>query len=204
MSSIQPQSSKEDIESVNDVQPKNSSAAVKSNEVADGAVSTAAGEAQLLVSEFPPPPYYFRLASMQGGGALRPPPIPTDAIVRGTKKAAEIAARTREAERQQRLAELRRGDDSQGMEDDKTDSILGGVVKTTNVDDHDDGDVVAVFGEVIEDPILIEPLDYCDDPIVVRDEVKRLHQIVLRTFVKMVQELVHKPLDSKYVLCVDV
>jgi hypothetical protein len=139
---------------------------------------------------------------MRGGSALRPPPIPTDAIVRGTNQAVAIAARAREAERQQRLAELRWGDGSQSAEDDKTDSILGGVAMNaaTSTDEKDAGNVVAVFGEIIEDPLLIEPLDYCDDPIAVRDEVKRLHQIVLRTFVHMVQDLVHRPLESKYVL----
>ena len=208
MSTIQPQPSAEDISSINE-QQKNNSTVVKSNDDADeNVIPTVAGEAKLLVSEFPPPPYYFRLAGIQGigGGALlQPPPIPTDAITRGTNRAVAIAARAREAERQQRLhAESQRGDGPQSIEDDKTDSILGGVVKNANIDENDEGDVVAVFGEIIEDPLLIEPLDYCDDPIVVQDEVKRLHQIVLRNFVRMVQDLVHRPLENKYVLFVNV
>lgn len=182
----------EEASTTNEQQKK--SGVVNSNDTADDIVPTAAGEAQLLVSEFPPPPYYYRFAGM-----LRPPPIPVDAITRGTNRAAAIAARAREAERQQRLTELRRGDDSQNNDDDKTDSILGGVIKAANVNENDEGDVVAVFGEIVEDPLLVEPLDYCDDPIVVRDEVKRLHQIVLRTFVRMVQDLVHRPMENKYV-----
>ena len=145
MSSIQPQPPIEEVSSVNEQQKK--SGVVNSNDIADDIVPTAAGEAQLLVSEFPPPPYYFRFA-----GVLRPPPIPVDAITRGTNRAVAIAARAREAERQQRLTELRRGDDSQSNDDDKTDSILGGVIKAGNVDENDEGDVVAVFGEIVEDP----------------------------------------------------
>jgi hypothetical protein len=192
-SSIQPQPPIEELASSTNEQQKNSGV-VNANEIAVDVVPTPAGEAQLLVTEFPPPPYYYRFASL-----LRPPPIPNDAITRGTNRAAAIAARAREAERQQRLTELRRGDDSQSNDDDKTDSILGGVIKDAKFDENDEGEVVAVFGEIVEDPLLVEPLDYYDDPIVVRDEVKRLHQIVLRTFVRMVQDLVHRPLENKYV-----
>lgn len=205
MSTTQQQRSIDDAEIANE-QPKKNNAAVNSNDISDDVVPTSVGEAQLLVSEFPPPPYYYRLAGTGipsggggGGGVLRAPPIPTDAINRGTYRAAAIAARARETERQLRLAELRRGDDSQGNEDDKTDSILGGVIKDATIDEHAEGDVVAVFGEIVEDPLLVEPLDDCNDPMVVRDEVKRLHQIVLRTFVRMVQDLVHRPLENKYV-----
>lgn len=57
--------------------------------------------------------------------------------------------------------------------------------------------MVAVFGEIVEDPLLIEPLDRCEDPRVVRDEVKRLNQAVVRGFVKLVQDLVHNPVENK-------
>jgi hypothetical protein len=157
-------------------------------------VIAAAGEATLLVSEFPPPPYYYGLAGVAGG--LQPPPIPTDAIARGTYRAAAVAARAREAERRQRLAELHRGNDPL-IQEDKTDTILGGIIKGANVDENEEGDVEAIFGEIVEDPLLVEPLDYCYDPVVVRDEVKRLHKIVLRTFVRMVQDLVHRPMENK-------
>jgi hypothetical protein len=157
------------------------------------------GEATLLVSEFPPPPYYYRLAGGPGGGLL-PPPIPTDAISRGTRRAAAAAARAREAERRQRLAEQQLCTTEQLLGPDETDTILGGVVKDTKEQADEEGDVVAVFGEIVEDPLLVEPLDYCEDPYVVREEVKRLHRVVLRTFVHMVQDLVHRPLENKYVI----
>lgn len=139
------------------------------------------GEATLLVSEFPPPPFYFRKAR-----SLKPPPIPQDALTRGTRKAAAAAAKARAEAERNRL----------GDEADKTDAILGGV-PAASADDEEDGDVVAVFGEVVEDPFLVQPLDACEDPTVVRDEVKRLNRQVLQGFVKLVQDLVHNPLENK-------
>ena len=140
----------------------------------------AEGQAMALVSEFPPVPYYYRLAA---SGNLTPPPIPTEALERGTTRAAQQAARARaESER------LRLGDE------DKTDAILGGVPA---VEDTDDGDVVAVFGEIVEDPLLIKPLDACEDPKIVRDEVKRLNSEVVKGFVKLVEDLVHRPMENK-------
>jgi hypothetical protein len=40
-------------------------------------------------------------------------------------------------------------------------------------EEKEEGDVVAVFGEIVEDPTLVEPLDACREPTKVRDEVKR-------------------------------
>lgn len=141
------------------------------------------GEASLLVSEFPPPPFYYRQAK-----SLSPPPIPEEALTRGTRKAAAAAARARAEAERIRLA----ADDA-----DKTDAILGGMQKA---EDDEEGEVVAVFGEVVEDPLLVEPLDVCEDPKVVRDEVKRLNQQILQGFVKLVQDLVHRPVENKCVL----
>ena len=90
------------------------------------------GEAMLLVSEFPPPPFYFTEAAK-----LTPPAIPKEALERGTRRAAAAAARAREAAERLRLAD----------ESTNTDAILGGV----RVDDkEEEGDVVGVFGEVVE------------------------------------------------------
>lgn len=149
----------------------------------------APGEASLLVSEFPPPPFYYRKAIGSEDEVfcrLKPPPIPTDALTRGTRRAAAAAAKARaEAER------MRLEDNA-----DKTDAILGGVVPEKD-DTEEEGDVVAVFGEIVEDPLLVTPLDSCEDPTVVRDEVKRLNKQALHGFVKLVQDLVHRPTDNK-------
>lgn len=93
------------------------------------------GEAALLVSEFPPPPFYYkRAAAANNNSLLTPPPIPTQLLERGTQRAAAAAAKARaESER------LRLGQDAPN-----TDAILGGV---TN---EEEGDVVAVFGEIVE------------------------------------------------------
>lgn len=142
------------------------------------------GEATLLVSEFPPPPYYYRQWQQ-----LTPPPIPTEALARGTRRAAVAAAKARAEAERQRLAEG----------ENETDRILGGV--QPDAEEEEEGEVVAVFGEIVEDPVLVEPLDACEDPSVVRDEVKRLNRQVLQGFVKLVNDLVHRPLENKYVSC---
>ena len=72
---------------------------------------------------------------------------------------------------------------------------MGGVSAPEEQDE--DGDVVAVFGEIVEDPNLTEPLDRCEDPKIVRDEVKRLNQQVVKGFVNLVQDLVHRPMENK-------
>lgn len=118
----------------------------------DGQEAEGDGQATLLVSEFPPPPYYYALAAE---GKLEPPPIPTEALERGTRKAAAAGAKAQaESER------LRLND---------TGAILGGVQE----DKEEEGDVVAVFGEIVEDPLLVEPLDHCEDPIVIAATVKK-------------------------------
>jgi mediator of RNA polymerase II transcription subunit 7 len=88
------------------------------------------GEAQLLVSEFPPPPFYYKQAQ-----TLTPPPIPVDALERGTKRAAAAASKAREESERMRL----------GLDTPNTESVLGG-----KKEDEDDGEVVAVFGEIVE------------------------------------------------------
>jgi mediator of RNA polymerase II transcription subunit 7 len=137
----------------------------------------APGEATLLVSEFPPPPFYYPLADQ-----LEPPPIPTEAVKNGTERAARVLAEARAEAERQRLGA------------DTTNAILGGTVSQ-----EDDENVVAVFGEVVEDPRLVQPLDLCEDPTVVREEVKRLNATVLHLFAQLAHDLVHRPLENKYV-----
>eukprot|EP00980_Cylindrotheca_fusiformis_P029632 scaffold23625_cov137-Cylindrotheca_fusiformis.AAC.17 len=140
------------------------------------------GQPTLLVSEFPPPPFYYADAAN-----LEPPEIPVDALERGTRRAAAAGARARvEAER------LRLGNEG----GDKTDAILGGVPSTEKVEE-EEGDVVAVFGEIVEDPLLVKPLDNFEDPVVIGDEVKRLNRKVVEGFVSLVQDLVHRPGENK-------
>jgi hypothetical protein len=150
---------------------------------ASGGEGDTPGEAALLVSEFPPPPFYYTEAAN-----LQPPEIPKDALERGTRRAAAAAARARaEAER------LRLADES-----DKTADVLGGVLAGGRPsDEEEEGDVVGVFGEIVEDPFMVQPLDVCEDPTIIRDEVKRLNRQVLQGFVKLVQDLVNRPAQNK-------
>jgi mediator of RNA polymerase II transcription subunit 7 len=138
------------------------------------------GEAALLVSEFPPPPFYYRHASQ-----LTPPEIPTASLERASERAAAAAAKAKaESER----LRLQLEDD-----DDKTNAILGGVTD----ENEEEGDIVAVFGEIVEDPLLVKVEDVCEDPTKIRDEVKRLNREVVGGFVQLVKSLVHKPLENK-------
>mmetsp|Transcript_29171 Transcript_29171/g.53381 ORF Transcript_29171/g.53381 Transcript_29171/m.53381 type:complete len:287 (-) Transcript_29171:72-932(-) len=68
---------------------------------------------------------------------------------------------------------------------------------TSAVDINQDDSVVAVFGEIVEDPLLVDVLDDYEDPTKIRDTVRQLNNQVGRGFVKLVQELVHRPLDNK-------
>jgi mediator of RNA polymerase II transcription subunit 7 len=79
-------------------------------------------------------------------------------------------------------------------EADQTADVLGGVPAA---EEEEEGDVVGVFGEIVEDPLLVQPLDNCEDPTVIRDEVKRLNREVVQGFVKLVQDLVNRPAENK-------
>ena len=59
--------------------------------------------------------------------------------------------------------------------------------------------IVAVFGEIVEDPTLstIHIDDECNNPTILRDNVKRLNQSVLQGFLSLVTKLVHDPIDNK-------
>lgn len=144
---------------------------------AESGEGDAPGEAQLLVSEFPPPPFYYKQAS-----TLTPPPIPTEALERGTMRAAAAASKARAES-----VRIRLGEDTPN-----TDAILGGETQ-----EDEEGEVVAVFGEIVEDPYLVEVQDICDDPTKIRDEVHRLNREVVELFVGLVKDLVNRPLDNK-------
>jgi hypothetical protein len=127
------------------------------------------GEAEVLVSEFPPPPYYFPLASR---GLLEPPAIPVEALTYASRKAAAMAA---EAER---AAEVERFASHSVMTavDDHHPPLPSNTSITTfasSSDLHSVGDVVAVFSEIVEDPMLYQVDDDCENPTVVRDRLKQ-------------------------------
>jgi len=171
--------------------------AAQSTEAPEAPVSApeAEGEAQLLVSEFPPPPYYYALAAQttpDGTPLLTPPPIPVDALKVAAKKAAQIASEAAKAAEAERFASL--GTTPATESASKTESIK---IDGSDAPETIEGDVVAVFGEIVEDPMLVEVQDECENPESIRQRLNELNKEVLAGFVKLVNELVHNPLDNK-------
>jgi hypothetical protein len=57
--------------------------------------------------------------------------------------------------------------------------------------------IVAVFGEIVEDPTLVYVEEECNNPTILRDNVKRLNRSVLQGFLKLVNKLVNDPIENK-------
>eukprot|EP00577_Skeletonema_sp_RCC1716_P018561 CAMPEP_0113424352 /NCGR_PEP_ID=MMETSP0013_2-20120614/29544_1 /TAXON_ID=2843 ORGANISM="Skeletonema costatum, Strain 1716" /NCGR_SAMPLE_ID=MMETSP0013_2 /ASSEMBLY_ACC=CAM_ASM_000158 /LENGTH=265 /DNA_ID=CAMNT_0000312349 /DNA_START=62 /DNA_END=856 /DNA_ORIENTATION=+ /assembly_acc=CAM_ASM_000158 len=182
------------------------------------------GDDMLLVTEFPPPPYYYTLASHN---KLTPPEIPHRAFRVAAKRVRQEKERARlESERIRLEAEVKDdsgdGDVGSGDVEDKSKDVV--MTTTTdnqqqqqqddnnnnNNDDDDDDDsitdpnnpnepIVAVFGEIVEDPTLLLHTDQedCNNPTILRDNVKRLNRSVLQGFLKLVSKLVHDPIENK-------
>ena len=164
----------------------------------------------LLVTEFPPPPYYYTLAAQS---KLTPSPIPERAFTVAAKRVMMERQKAKEESDRIRL-------DAEGLSKGSSSGDVGGKVKgegkdsskdETNKQDNDDTasttssidpndpneQVVAVFGEIVEDPTLVTAEDECDDPVEIRENVKRLNKDVLHGFLKLVKQLVHDPNDNK-------
>ena len=141
------------------------------------------GEASLLVSEFPPPPFYYKFFG-RAGFKLEPPAIPQEKLTYATEQATKLARQ--QAEKEDKIR--------QGLVEDAQAFLMGGDAPP----DVDDDKVVGVFGEVVEDPLLMEPLHRCEeDPTVNCKELKRLNTEALETFVQLVNDLVHRPMENK-------
>ena len=156
-------------------------------------------EDMLLVSEFPPPPAYYALASRNTPAHLRlqPPEIPLRAFRVAAKKVLNERKKAREESERIRLAACTDGDTGENH------SNTVEAAKDTKPEDDDSIDlddpnepVVAVFGEIVEDPTLTV-VQECDDPNVIRDNVKSLNQEVLKGFLKLVRVLVNDPSENK-------
>ena len=145
----------------------------------------------LLVSEFPPPPTYFRSASSNNeSNKLVPPPIPTECFEKAAKSVAkaveEAKAAAEAAEAAMKSAVAAQESSNLSLEEE--------VAPVENGDE----DVVGVFGEVVEDPVLITPLiDDCSNPLEVRDTVIRLNKEIMLLFVTLIDDLVNRPLENK-------
>jgi hypothetical protein len=150
----------------------------------------------LLVTEFPPPPHYYGLASRNTPAHLRltPPEIPLRSFRVAAKKVAKEVRRAKEESEKMRLAAC--GDVDGTPNKTETDATM----KEEDDDSIDPDDpnepVVAVFGEIVEDPTLTVE-EECEDPAVIRENVKRLNQEVLKGFLELVRVLVNDPKENK-------
>mmetsp|Transcript_24378 Transcript_24378/g.35650 ORF Transcript_24378/g.35650 Transcript_24378/m.35650 type:complete len:241 (+) Transcript_24378:96-818(+) len=152
------------------------------------------GEAQILVSEFPPPPFYYRKAATQ---SLQPPPIPTECFERAAQKAAAVAAgAAAESENIRNLAVAAQNSPNDGAVTADM-SVQHMEAGGEGIEDGDNSDMVAVFGEIVEDPLLVHVPDDCQDPTVIKGTMSRLNREVLQGFVSLVNELVYRPPDNK-------
>jgi mediator of RNA polymerase II transcription subunit 7 len=171
----------------------------------DATQTTEEDDDMLLVTEFPPPPQYYALASRNTPAHLRlvPPEIPLRAFRVAAKKVRVERKRAKEeSERIRLLACAGDGAAAAGSNDaaacnDGTKSASQDNDDDDSIDPNDPNEpVVAVFGEIVEDPTLTVD-EECDDPTVIRENVKRLNQEVLRGFLKLVRGLVNDPNDNK-------
>lgn len=154
----------------------------------------------LLVTEFPPPPYYYPLASRSVPPDLRlsPPEIPHRAFRVAAKRVKAERKKMREESERMRLEAEGGGDNGS-----KVTAVANGEKVAQDSDDDDSIDpddpnepVVAVFGEIVEDPTLVTETE-CDDPIIIRENVKRLNRSVLEGFLNLVKKLVDDPTNNK-------
>lgn len=151
------------------------------------------GDDMLLVTEFPPPPYYYTLAS---SGKLTPPDIP--------ERAFRVAAkRVRQEKERARLESERIRLEAGGCDSEASTDVA--MADKQNDDDDDsitdpndpNEPIVAVFGEIVEDPTLVYVEEECNNPTILRDNVKRLNRSVLQGFLKLVNKLVNDPIENK-------
>lgn len=147
----------------------------------------------MLVSEFPPPPYYYQDAYSSGITKLTPPSIPTSALLRASQQAAAARAAAKEQVEQNRLKAAQESVDSvggssgnvisahdatgvklDGLQNDTQGGLIDPSATSPTQQLTDNGqDLIAAFGEIVEDPLLAPVEDGCDDPTKIRDEVSR-------------------------------
>jgi len=139
---------------------------------------------ELLVSEFPPPPFYYQEYS-----SLSPPLIPRKCFELASEKATFVAKAAAAATERLRLMSVTSTAEEQAAEIN--------ALQLQTLSEFKEGEVVAVFGEIVEDPTLAHVEDICEDPTTVRDTIYRLNKEVTHGFVTLVNELVHRPLDNK-------
>jgi len=157
----------------------------------DAAGPQGEGEAQCLVSEFPnPPPYYKLFSGSLPADQLPPPPsIPTAKLEATAAKVAEITAAVQTI--RDELADTLVGVDPSSAVAAAAHAAIAAASAPPNLDE-----VVSIFGEVVEDPLLRitdEKADKCDDPSDVAREMKQINNEIMKSFVTLTNVLLQAP-----------
>ena len=121
-----------------------------------------------------------------------PPPIPTECFEKAAKRVAEAVAEAKAA------AEAAMSTSKSAAEVAAQENSDLSLVEQVSAVENGDEDVVGVFGEVVEDPVLLTPLiDDCSNPLLVRDTLIRLNKEIILLFVTLIDDLVSRPLENK-------
>ena len=162
----------------------------------DAAASQQEGEAQCLVSEFPNPPPYYRLfgGSLPADQLPPPPPIPTAKLEATAQKVAEITAAVQTIRDEQ--SDTLVGVDPNSLVAAAAHAAIAAATVPPNLEE-----VVSIFGEVVEDPLLripnekegSEDRETCDDPSDVAREMKTINRQIMTSFVTLTNVLLQEP-----------
>ena len=147
------------------------------------------GEAQCLVSEFPnPPPYYKLFASLPANALPPPPPIPTSKLEATATKVAEITAAVQKIREEQQ-------DTLVGVDPNSAVAAAAHAAIAEASAPPDLEEVVSIFGEVVEDPLLrkVNEKETCDNPKDIAQEMKNVNQDIMTSFVTLTQVLLQEP-----------
>lgn len=147
------------------------------------------GEAQCLVSEFPnPPPYYKLFASLPANALPPPPPIPTSKLEATAEKVAKITAAVQKIRDEQQDTLV--GVDPNSAVAAAAHAAIAEASAPPNLEE-----VVSIFGEVVEDPLLriVNEKETCDNPKDIAQEMKKVNQDIMTSFVTLTQVLLQEP-----------
>ena len=172
----------------------------------DAAASQQEGEAQCLVSEFPNPPPYYKLfgGSLPADQVPPPPPIPTAKLEATAQKVAAITAAVQRIRSEQ--SDTLVGVDPNSPVAAAAHAAIAAAAVPPNL-----AEVVSIFGEVVEDPLLRIPHEKkeggsdedsrkeetCDDPSDVAREMKRINHRIMTSFVALTNVLLQEPAAAR-------
>ena len=150
------------------------------------------------MSEFPNPPPYYRLFgdSLPADQLPPPPPIPTAKLEATAQKVAEITSAVQQIRDEQ--SDTLVGVDPNSLVAAAAHAAIAAATVPPNLEE-----VVSIFGEVVEDPLLRIPHEKeegevrrettCDDPSDVAREMKTINRQIMTSFVTLTNVLLQEP-----------